>query len=1166
MAENNPTRQLLLAAARGDVLAIQELLAQGADINAGINPNDGEVASAKKHFDFLSALTLSVFCGCADVASELIAAGAEPGEDDLVNAIGLNQPKIGRVMLEAMALPNGDADELFYIPMLAKRMRSEFAATFREDMARLILTGEWSEEAARLAIKRSYEAAWVQDPNDEIFALLDALIARARAVDTPAEELHEALRDARQNASRNGDVLFVRGLSARGVALPEGWTAGREKEVQIVGAASSGNEPGLALLLGEGVSPNAASVDGRYALAAALEHGYVTFAEQLLDAGADPGRFGSRQASPLASAAGLDHAPLVGRLIEMGAVADQIDGTGSFPLQVAARNGATQAIIQLLERGASPGFTDGKQRTALHELIKPDRVRWPSPPRVTPVTYSHHEAVRLTTAAGLPLGALDARGNSVLTSNIDRESPSLALVRELLAAGAEPGVADLERAIEIEDAPLLRTLLLSRAPGPLPASLLIRSSSRLSHSPDLAVTLLENGVALPTASLQQRQLLVGAIRAPSATALAMLLSRGLPLSAASEVTVIEAAISAGRPASVELLVARGANVHATDSRGRTALHRIIADDTSGNLRAGIGDPQRAAIAALIDAGFSLSTADAQGNTVSMTAGARATTLTALNQAIAMAGANATGIHAAIRASRFEELRRLAADSAMLESHDALGRTPLSLALQLKNWPAARILLRAGATISLTPAQPWLPADSAFAGERALASAFAVRLLSATLIDIPSNRTPTGIQALRQAFRDGRTLPFADFKWHVRCEGQAVTCGDGVTVAGNRKFLDDLIESQRFDHGDETGFNFIQRNIRSINLTLHTSTGILGAGGPSQLHFGEVTFSITGSLAIQPCAFAFEDPGCSPGVRIHNPNTDRGLILRTNSGFERLPSANFLYSQENGASGVIGPGETVVLDRSTGGIKLEMDRVQARVFSFGAKVARVVGEDVVPLPADASTANRMAVYARLAQLHSLRRSTPTNAAERAADKTVASTIAALSAEAWQANYPTVVLALLRQQADVVAGIDLQVRDIQRAVLAQASYTPAQIQVLIAQVDVALASLSDGDNAVLRTIREELVRLLVAAEETGVAVNALRNTLFTTADLKIETYQALVLEYRQYMPSSALDDALDIDVRRAVAARISGREVLIDDSTMGGTGRKLRAQFGLPDPHP
>lgn len=1162
LAQDNPTRELMLAATRGDATAIQSLVDRGADPNAGLNPENGEVGPADPETDFSSALTLSTFCGCIDVTNALIAAGAKPGETDLTLAIGLNQPEVARAMVEAMTFPGG-TDELPFIPLLTRRMPAEVSAEFRGFMVRQILTGEVPEDASAMVWAKLFAVAWTRDPNDGIFKLLNALLARGFAIDVADDDLDDTPRTAREMASRNGDILLARALAARGASLPQGWTAAREKEVQLVGAATHGNETGLVMLLGESVSPDASDTDGAYALAAALEGGNFDLAERLLDAGADPRHFGTEQPSPLVSAAKLDRGALVARLIQRGAAPDQLDGTGTFALRIAARAGATLAISELLARGASPTFTDAEGHTALHQLIEPDEVAWGTSPRNRPLNATHYEAVRLLAAAGLPLAALDAEKNSVLASNFGHDKVDLGLMRALLAAGAKPGVAELGRSLGFGDPALLRTLLRDRAPGPLPAGLLLQAAADIGQNADLTVALLEEGVELPVDTGQQQGLLVAAAGASSETALGLLLSRGLSLAVDPEGRALEAALSAGRPKIVKLLASRGANLIAVDFSGRTALHRFVADDARGARPSKIGAAQQAAITALIDAGFALSTPDRDGRSPGALAQAKPTTLVAFNQAIAAAGADATGIHAAVRAGRLDELRRLAGDPALRDSRDALERTPLSLALQSGNWPGARVLLRAGAAISLAPTQPWQPADTSFAGERSISGAFAVRLLSPTLVDIPSDLTPTGIEGVRQAYREGRTLPFADFIWRVRCEARAVTCGNGVTVSGNRKIFFDLLASVRVDRTDRTSFSFIQRNLRSIHLTGRIDLGSLG--GPGNLDFGEVTFLLTGAVTIQPCIFAFEKPGCSPGVRIHNPNTDSGLSMLTDTGYEKLPTANLRYTQPGGTSGILAPDETIVLDRSAGPITLEMDEVRTRVFSLSAGVERIAGEAVDPLSADPSTANRMAFFARLAELGARRKDLPSNGAERAADKTLASTIAALSAEAWQAKYPTIVLALLRQQADVIANLDLQVRAIHNAVLAQATYTPAQIDALVAQIDAAIANPATGDVAVLRTIRAELIRLRASAAATGTAVNELRDTLHTDADLYIELFQALILEYRQYVPSSALDTTLDPVVRRAITARVSGREVLIDNAAAGGTGAALRTSFGLPEPH-
>lgn len=1155
--QGSPTRDLMLAVARCDVAPIPILVAQGADPNAALDPVKGEVGAPDSDFRFSTALTISVYCGNIDTTRALLSAGAKPKLMDLYFAIQLSQLEIARVLLDATTLADGEANTPI-IPTLAMRNSLEVSTIFRQQMVSQILTGQKQDAKGGVTWEQMIAVPFVSDPADGIFLLLDSLVARGFRVDEPNDG-----KTAREIASTHGDVLLARGLASRGAVLPLGLTDQREREVQMVGAATNGNLAGVVLLLSEGVSPNATNLGGDYALPAAIARRNTEITAKLLDAGVDPKLFGSEQSSALSSAAKLDQAALIARLVDKGANANQCDGSGSFPLMSAARQGSAKAIAALLAHGASAGFVDPQRRTALHYLIDPEiKSLFSSSNR--PITPAHLEAVRLLTAASLPLDSLDENGNSVLASNFGSEHPNLDLIQQLIDSGARATLADLDSAFASRSPGLLRTLLRKSPPPPLPESLLFHAASQLDEEPDLAVAILEYGVEIPTVASQQRELLREAARAPSESALGLLLARGLPLSIDTEGKALEAALYYGRPKSVVLLASRGANLQAKDWSGRTALHRFIADDARGSWPTRIQQMERAAITALVDAGFKLDAADNDGQTAGALAQAKPGTLAAFGQAVAAAGANSAGIHAAIRGGRLDEIRRLAGDHSLREARDTLGRTPLSFALQSQNWSAARILLRAGAVITLFATDAWQPSDTSFASERAISGAFAVRLLTPTLVAIPKDSSPSGLQAARQAYQTGRAMPFDDFTWRLKCEASATRCGDGILVAGNKSFFYDLLESSRFDRGAKASFGLVQRNIRSIHLSTNINLGSLG--GPASFDFGEITFLLTGAVTIQSCNFAFENPSCSPGVRIHNPNVASGLSLLTDTGYEKLPIATLRYSQPNSASGSLAPDESIVLDRSAGPITLEIDEVRARVFALNVELERIEGESVDPLPLDPSVANRMKFYGRLAQLHARRSAMPSSTAERAADKTLASTINAVSAEAYFANYPTIVWALLRQQADVVANLDLQVRSIQNAVLAQATYTPGQIDALVAQIDAAMAIPTASNSDVLSTIRAELLRLRSSVDASGVAVNELRNTLFTDADLYIELYQALVLEYRQFVPSSALDTALDPNVRQAIAARISAREVLISDAAADGMGKALRVSFGLPDPLP
>jgi ankyrin repeat protein len=1159
VAQDNPTLQLLHAATRGDAASIPTLVARGANPNAGLNSETGEVGTPDEDdLDVNSALTLSTYCGCPHVTRALVQAGANPMAQDIAIAIGFNQPEVARAMLPRF---NPSPDRPPFIALLPKRMPAEASAMFRSLLVRYILTGEAPGDADESMIwAQIFAIAYARDSNDPIFGLLSDLAVAGYDIEAE-HDYEETNRTARDMASRRGDVLLARALSARGAALPSGWTVEREKEVQLAGAASAGHLPGVEMLLAEGVSPNSTSPNGRYALAEALEQGHFDIARRILAAGADPNLSARDQASPLVSAAKADQVAIAEVLLDKGAIPDRHDGNGQFALQAAARQGAVKMIELLLRRGATAQFRDAGGGTALHHLMKPsDDAPRAAPDR--PVTPAHLETVRILVAAGLPLEAVNSQNQTVLGSNF-RAGDDLTLIEALLEVGAKAQDPDLETAIAQGNARLLRTLLpYARSPR-LPVSLLQMAAVHLEHAPDIPVALLEHGVHLPTVEDEQLSLLADAAAAPTEVALGLLLTQGLPLAADSNNKALEAALTKGRSKNVALLASRGLDLTRQDMLGRTALHRVIANDVGGSSPSRLGPLQQASITALIDAGFPIDTRDSDGKTVVERATRKPSTLSAVNAAIGAAGASAQGLHGAIRRNELNKVRQLAANPTQREAADTLGRTPLGLALQLRNWPAARILLRAGASIAATSRSSWQPADIDFAGEPEIASAFAVRLLTGTLIDIPDDRTQPALLAARAAYRDNRSPVVDNFVWKLNCAATATTCGSGAFLAGNKKMVMDLIESRRFERGSAAHFGLIQRNLRSIHFSSDINLGSFG--GTGHFDFGEITFFIGGKGTISSCPFSFDVPRCAPGVRIHNPNTSTGLRMLTDTGYEELPTANLRFIQANGISGEIPPGKEIILDRSVGPITLEMDEVKARVFALWVETERITGESVQPLPAEPTTQNRMNLYTRILRLLQQRKAQPAPGAEQAANKTIASTVAALSAEAYLSGYPKLVLELLRQQAQVVARLDLQVRQIQNAVLAQATYTPEQIDVLIAQIDTALSSPTTNDRAVLLEIRQQLVRLRASAEATGVAVNELRNTLFTDADFFIELYQALVLEYRQYVPSSEIQ-GLSTDERQAILRRVSGREVVITDDTAGGTGKTLRAAFGLPDPTP
>jgi ankyrin repeat protein len=89
------------------------------------------------------------------------------------------------------------------------------------------------------------------------------------------------------------------------------------------------------------------------------------------------------------------------------------------------QHGDTPGVLRLLDAGVDPRFRDGRRRTLLHALIHLD----------------HEVLLPRLLAAGVDLEAMDHNRRTALHVAVG-DNGSAALVRALLAAGANPDVTD----------------------------------------------------------------------------------------------------------------------------------------------------------------------------------------------------------------------------------------------------------------------------------------------------------------------------------------------------------------------------------------------------------------------------------------------------------------------------------------------------------------------------------------------------------------------------------------------------------------------------------------------------------------------------------------------------------------------------------------------------
>ncbi len=438
--------------------------------------------------------------------------------------------------------------------------------------------------------------------------------------------------------------------------------------------------------------------------------------EELLQAGASPAGTGllALALSQMGDSAQSAALPLT--MLQRGADPFGPDAHGRTPLQLAAANAQLELLQALLTSGCDPNARDHAGRTPLFSALEHGASALP--------------LVRTLIAHGANPEAVDANGNTPLGLALEHPAverwldwhdwnlPNRPLrAADLPAAAASGALLSVQRLLELEFAVDTR--------DDQGASALLRACG--AGYVEIATCLLDAGADPSLTSHSGVTPLSAAIIARRERVVELLLRRNVAIEQRlpNDATALMVAAAMGHPEIIAQLLTAGADIHAVDSHGRTALHAAaqFGFEHSDSLRA------RRLFDALLSRGADINRADREGKTpLLLLLGAQlrpgsdcdATHIGALVPLLLDAGAKVehadqrgvTALHACAMHALLPPARVLLSRGADRQACDAFGRNAADVARQLGYIDIAHELGTRGAIPSVrqTLRQPSQPTD------------------------------------------------------------------------------------------------------------------------------------------------------------------------------------------------------------------------------------------------------------------------------------------------------------------------------------------------------------------------------------------------------------------------------------------------------------------------
>ncbi|XP_031554950.1 kinase D-interacting substrate of 220 kDa B-like isoform X3 [Actinia tenebrosa] len=355
--DQNGQTPLIIAAEKGNVPIVHEILKRNPDVNA--QDDDGWtalIAACKEgHVDVVkellehgaeiqisdlgrwTPLVWASYKGHGEIVTDLLGHGADPNEKGqhgmtaLIWASGRGHTECVRKLLEAGALADS-ADKYGTTALVwaARKGHLEVVKALVEKGANINIAGTRGWTALIMAAKGGYTD------------LVEYLLHRDPNVNATDQEGYSALAWS----AKQGHDEIVKKLIAKGAYYN---LTDKEGETVLISASRDGHLEVVKTLLSKFAEVDAVDSEGKSALFHAVERGHTAIVKELLEAGAKTEIVNRDGDTPLLRATVKKHTEIVALLLDKGALVCAADRRGDTAVHIAVR-GRFRRICELLLR------------------------------------------------------------------------------------------------------------------------------------------------------------------------------------------------------------------------------------------------------------------------------------------------------------------------------------------------------------------------------------------------------------------------------------------------------------------------------------------------------------------------------------------------------------------------------------------------------------------------------------------------------------------------------------------------------------------------------------------------------------------------------------------------------------------------------------------------